>query len=1630
MNLDYRTTRRPAGEPLTDSDPPLYEVKGYTAASFSGKCVVTGGHMRPLILEQIGNDVETHPMGIKPPLIAPSVTIGEGSYSGAVQVAFQRINSISGQRSDISPIWPGSGSQDVAPSNKSWTEVSSNPTIPIGRIPNSSPAAYTLGVLQQIKVQANTSTSVPFGGADVDSSGSATGTYFGTGVVIYGYVPEGEVAVLGVDAGVDLEIAVYKGSNTALGEQVTEWFLVRKETIPREGEQPTIQASFASSFEFDESSVYRIVVRSTAATPASYVALFYTQDTASLPTGPKTTATLPLPTTIATWADVSGGTVLGRETTDVLGSFQRSYLTGSSRDTAYFTGTFGSLLNSTTPISDFLVDSAGVVNAVVRNTFFNSTVTEQDMIDEDTRRFGAGVYSANSYLVPDLGNAGHIYAFLEQIDGATRFPVCLRSLDNGDTWAAFAVTNLNAATLGMTTDDQANNKIVDVRPILGGGAYIAIKGGAGARRLIKINSSFAIVSQNAAAEMENCRQIAVDTNDSDTVYMATPTGIYKTTNAGSSWTLVEAGNFYSIDTHDAGADCVIYAGGSGLIAKSSDNGSTWGDLTSGVPAGVVNQVRISPISNSIVYAATPSFIIRSKDAGATFDAYMPFAALVIRVDPADATVCFATRYLSAGIVAFDDAGFDRRNYFTLAPVNFSEEQTITDPALFHETIGFLQVASGAEVYGQVTDGSITIDLSTATSREPEAISQGGTENYDKIAVLLRDRALGIEFRQVAVIDLGESFTFNENALALGVKQAIVPGFYEVAGGFESVENYRVFGTERLVFISQPGYDSLRGIPGSGDYEQRFLSPRVYRAWDRMFLTGERIGSVLSVNTGTRTITLRAVNGAAFTQVAVGQELPFVDNANGNGGHVIVESATLAAGVYTIVYYDYAYLEPSGGCIFYLPTGEALPLGTLGANARDLGSGEFVLQMADGFVSEFGAIPVGSRVAFTGTANGYLEVLSIDASNGEIVFSIPNSVSAPEDGDAILFPHSALHFADFVKGVVFLTETDQEIGRAWPKTDAASGLIELYTDWARTALGTNGSDPAGAYALEARFALLGTVQKGSSRIRTGLPVANDFWHQRDVSFLGDTVRQRIKKIVKYDTNTGERLLSPEIELFEPWRGDDHSLQPMEVISDYSSLHIAGAAFGRDLSNAESISDFTKLNLVPKTGTIVVAAVSGRLFVFAEKDEIFEISVDPFIVPTSGAAAEEFAIEDLVDQVRQSASFAISTTRKAIDERGRIYLAGPQGIFSYVSPNVYQIRGMRDRFAKFFWKMAPKFSMALDPSLFPEAALRIANVGYLEGETNEQLAYSPMREQWMNFGGGLNADEIAGAQGQDNSALVLGGARGKVYVYGQVIADPDHTEWNGEDYGRNYLINGQVSGESFGGYITGGDVNVENVADPLIYAVDATYRDSTVSPPELLDLSGFGIVLNTPTEGPDDAREPVESAILGVPFVKWNDATGAQERGVVVGLKIEEDGTNTIYVKAESAWTDLSVGQRYYWAIGPRPWQITTREIEPTAPWRGVAMVGFEMVVDSAVEEEHPWWIRVQAFFNFTGKGIDWTQPVVDRIYSWREFTNESRLMRPFYTVPAVGFVVRVSGHAPTNRNFRITEMRVIKDNCLV
>jgi len=112
--------------------------------------------------------------------------------------------------------------------------------------------------------------------------------------------------------------------------------------------------------------------------------------------------------------------------------------------------------------------------------------------------------------------------------------------------------------------------------------------------------------------------------DANTLWVATSAGLYKTTNAGVSWTNVLTGNIKDIKLKP-GDPNTIYAVKPSSFHKSTDGGTTFTTITSGLPASSGRLViDVTPANSAYVYVLSSTTahafqgLYRSTDSGTSF----------------------------------------------------------------------------------------------------------------------------------------------------------------------------------------------------------------------------------------------------------------------------------------------------------------------------------------------------------------------------------------------------------------------------------------------------------------------------------------------------------------------------------------------------------------------------------------------------------------------------------------------------------------------------------------------------------------------------------------------------------------------------------------------------------------------------------------------------------------------------------------------------------------------------------------------------------------------------------------------------------------------------------------------------
>ena len=158
---------------------------------------------------------------------------------------------------------------------------------------------------------------------------------------------------------------------------------------------------------------------------------------------------------------------------------------------------------------------------------------------------------------------------------------------------------------------------------------------------------------------------AINPVNSETIYAGTDIGVFKSTDGGANWTLVNLG-LGSIRTNavavPAGTSSTVYTGTDSGVFRSNDAGATWIGKSSGLPADrAVRQILIDPTTPATLYIALRAgTIYKSVDSADSWalanQGRLTDADPTIAIDPANTSVLYAgtrTSPLSVSTYRYD-----------------------------------------------------------------------------------------------------------------------------------------------------------------------------------------------------------------------------------------------------------------------------------------------------------------------------------------------------------------------------------------------------------------------------------------------------------------------------------------------------------------------------------------------------------------------------------------------------------------------------------------------------------------------------------------------------------------------------------------------------------------------------------------------------------------------------------------------------------------------------------------------------------------------------------------------------------------------------------------------------------------
>ena len=173
--------------------------------------------------------------------------------------------------------------------------------------------------------------------------------------------------------------------------------------------------------------------------------------------------------------------------------------------------------------------------------------------------------------------------------------------------------------------------------------------------------------------------LAIDPSTPSTLYVGTnnccligsDSGLSKSTNGGASWAKTGLGSFVNALAIDPLTPSTLYAGGYGVF-KSTDAGGSWTPVNTGLNATTsVLALVIDPSSPSTVFAGTSAGVFKTSDGGSKWSAVnagltnLKVSALVI--NPANPSTIYAGT--SGGVFRSTDSGrcLVRRQWRSVGP---------------------------------------------------------------------------------------------------------------------------------------------------------------------------------------------------------------------------------------------------------------------------------------------------------------------------------------------------------------------------------------------------------------------------------------------------------------------------------------------------------------------------------------------------------------------------------------------------------------------------------------------------------------------------------------------------------------------------------------------------------------------------------------------------------------------------------------------------------------------------------------------------------------------------------------------------------------------------------------------------
>jgi len=206
-----------------------------------------------------------------------------------------------------------------------------------------------------------------------------------------------------------------------------------------------------------------------------------------------------------------------------------------------------------------------------------------------------GGMSAIQVLAADPSNSTRIFA--------GTYSGVFRTTDGGSSWSPLPI-GIGALVFGMAVDP-ANPQVIYAAIFRSGNVSKSTDGGA--------------TWTDLGVSLGLARAVVVDS--AGTVFLASFSTLMKSTTGGTSWTVSSGiiGTIYAIAI-DPAVRTTVYVGTSSGVYKSTDGGTLFSPVKTGLTTTVVRSLAIHPTSTSTLYAGTSKGVFTSTNGGDSWTA--------------------------------------------------------------------------------------------------------------------------------------------------------------------------------------------------------------------------------------------------------------------------------------------------------------------------------------------------------------------------------------------------------------------------------------------------------------------------------------------------------------------------------------------------------------------------------------------------------------------------------------------------------------------------------------------------------------------------------------------------------------------------------------------------------------------------------------------------------------------------------------------------------------------------------------------------------------------------------------------------------------------------------------------------